>query len=322
MSIINSANSGSNIPALFLLDKRIREFFLSKPDEDLPEGQLLENSAPNELFWSDVKNESGEFELFSKEAPKKLQQTYNFWNKQGFWPAIESQQARKTIALTSFQDLPKRLLKLMASKSYELLDGNDIEPFIRALCVYLALPQHTFVGKEFLGNSNISIVFNAHMPERSEISSTRLTLNDSERKGFFDYGVMTGFLERVGADRYVVDPTRAVEIFLEDLFPNKAESISISEFIKRLNGQFSVFDGGEYRLLIEELMKQRAKDWRPIPEHQVSASLSIALLRLNLKGKLYLDLGSDTVERKDLVLPGNHIKPISHVRLAHLGVNE
>ncbi|GAL28908.1 hypothetical protein JCM19239_2149 [Vibrio variabilis] len=63
MSILNNASRGSHIPSLFLLDKRINEFSLKKPDSWLPVKDLLENCTPKEMFYSDDKDEHGEFKF-------------------------------------------------------------------------------------------------------------------------------------------------------------------------------------------------------------------------------------------------------------------
>ncbi|GAL28907.1 hypothetical protein JCM19239_2148 [Vibrio variabilis] len=154
------------------------------------------------------------------------------------------------------------------------------------------------------------------MPDRASETDVRLTLNDSERKGFFDYGLMLGFLEKVSSGVYVVDPTRAIEMLLGQVFSKEEQKLTISEFIRKINERFPVFDNGKYRLQCEQLMSERNKHWSTHSEHQVSASLSIALYRLNLSGKIYLDPGADSIDRLDLILPGNQTKAVSHIRIA------
>lgn len=315
MSILNNANRGSHIPCLFLLDKRINEFSLKKPESWLLVKDLLENCTPEEMFYSDDKDEQGEFK-FEKNPASKLRETFSFWSEQGLWQLSEKDEVKAWSVFSVSESLEHRLFRLIGSKEYDLFSGNDIEPFIRAVCVYLALPQHTFVGREFLSNSNVAIVMQSHMLDRASETDVRLTLNDSERKGFFDYGLMLGFLEKVSSGVYVVDPTRAIEMLLGQVFSKEEQKLTISEFIRKINELFPVFDNGRYRLQCEQLMSERNKHWVTHADYQISASLSIALYRLNLSGKIYLDLGSDSIDRLDLILPGNQTKAVSHVRIA------
>ncbi|MGU3840494.1 hypothetical protein ACVZHT_02415, partial [Vibrio diabolicus] len=138
MSIINNASPGSSVEALHAVDRIITKFSQNDKNEGkyLPLDTLMSLVAPTSLFIGTERLENGEFKRLDSE--KKVKQTIKFWGDAGLWNVTE-QGVRSTYLLDNTRDLPKRLLKLIASKDYDLFRGNGIEPFLRFVIFFLCV---------------------------------------------------------------------------------------------------------------------------------------------------------------------------------------
>lgn len=314
MSVINSANPGSHIPSLIFVDKLLNRRIIKNADYysiDL----ILEENAPDNLFVKDKLNDEGEFDLHDN-PKKKLPEAIAFWSKIGLWETSDDG-IKATSVLSNDSNLAARIVRTIFGRKYEILTGNDIEPMIRAMCTFLALDKHSF-GGEYLNSAELALSNDKYMPLQSH-EQTRLTINSSDASNFLEYGLLLGYMEKIGNDRYIVDPTRLIKSYLVDLFEpentQKSPSISIKVFIEKLNKKIPIFDGGEYRVKVEELMQTKKNDWEPSPDYVISKSLSHALYRLKLEGEIFLDKRSDSLDSVTIQLANNETEEVSHIEL-------
>tara|TARA_R110002167_G_scaffold137654_1_gene324727 strand:- start:22669 stop:23613 length:945 start_codon:yes stop_codon:yes gene_type:complete len=310
LSVINNANPGSHIPSLIFID-RILNRRIIKSSEFISIDSLIEQHRPDNLFLGEEKGNDGKF--ISNCNPKLLE-TIEFWTEQNLWESsidgIKAFSERSTDL-----NLSSRIIRTIFSKQYNLQTGSTIEPLIRGICLFLALDEVTFSKKGFFKHTEIPSINSRYMPERSK-DDTRLTINPYDSGRFAEYGLLLGFMEKVSKDKYVVDPTRLIKVFLSDIFSETGgESISIHIFIERLNRYIPVFDRGEYRVEIETMMQTKKSDWNPSPPHRLSKGLSHALYRLNLEGFIYLNRLSDSLDAVTLSLPNGESRTESHIRI-------
>ncbi|GMM91157.1 protein DpdG [Vibrio fortis] len=312
MSIINSAAPGSHIESLFLLDRLISDFSRSKPDGRLTEEQIKTFCVPEYLLLDSSKDANGEFKV-KKNPAKKLRESLEFWRDRDLWDHNDVG-LRSYSELDCADNLPARLLKTICEQEYDFLNGNKIEPLLRYLTLMMAVDKHTFVGQQVLDRSSAQTLV-ASVVDSSNVG--RMNLNDSETKSFFDYAHLLGFLEQVDKETYFVDPTRALKVLLDANFQVN-EELLCDAFLARLNHKLPIFDQGEYRRVMEEVIVRDNDQWAPEQGIRLSASLSIALYRLRREGVVAYRMGSDSATRYYLTLPTGEITEITH--LTYLGV--
>jgi hypothetical protein len=312
VSVINNAHPGSHIPSLIFIDRLLNRR-ITKSSNFISVESIIEQNAPSSLFIDDKTDDDGNFKI--KENPKKkLPETLKFWIDQNLWDVSE-EGVKAFSALSNDSNLSHRIVRSIFNQKYDIHTGSSIEPLIRGICLFLALDKCTFGENNFFKPTDIPTISACYIPGRAE-DDTRLTINDSERLVFAEYGLLLGFMEKVSKDKYIVDPTRLIKPFLRDIFIDANDNrISISNFIERLNFNLPIFDGGEYRQGIEKMMQSKKSDWMPNPSHSLSKSLSHALYRLNLEGDIYLDRLSDSIDAVTLELPNGESRMVSHIRI-------
>ncbi len=312
MSVINNAHPGSHIPSVIFVDRLLNRK-ITKSSEFISIESIVSQNSPDSLFIDEKKDNEGNFKI--KDNPKKkLRETLQFWIKQGLWES-STEGVKSFSALSNDSDISARIVRSVFNKKYDLQRGSSIEPLIRGVCLFLAIDKCTFAGNEFFKSTDIPQLSAKYIPDRT-IDDTRLTINNSESLTFAEYGLLLGYMEKVSKDKYVVDPTRIIKVFLAEIFTDLNEDrINIQTFIKQLNSYIPIFDGGEYRVEIEAMMQSKKSDWKPSPPHSLSKSLSHALYRLNLEGYLYLDRLSDSVDAVTLLLPNGETRTVSHIRI-------
>lgn len=312
MSVINNAHPGSHIPSLIFADRLLNRK-ITKSSEFISIDSIISQNSPESLFIDDKKDNEDNFKI--KDNPKKkLPETLQFWIKQGLWEST-AEGVKAFSALSNDSNIHARIVRSVFNKKYDLQTGSSIEPLIRGICLFLALDKCTFAGSEFFKSTEIPQLSAKYIPERAT-DDTRLTINNSESLTFAEYGLLLGYMEKVSKDKYVVDPTRLIRVFLTEIFTDlNEERINIQKFIEQLNSYIPIFDGGEYRVEIEAMMQSKKSDWKPSPAHSLSKSLSHALYRLNLEGYLYLDRLSDSVDAVSLLLPNGETRTVSHIRI-------
>lgn len=311
MSIINNANPGSSVEALHAVDRIITKFSQNDKNEGkyLPLDTLMSLVAPTSLYIGTERLENGEFKRLPN-PEKKVKEAIKFWGDAGLWD-LTDQGVRSVFLLDNTRDLPKRLLKLIASKDFDLLRGNDIEPFLRFVIFFLCVDEVTFVGQKPLdGNKAGELVASLI---NSDAVDNAMSLNSNERPNFFAYAHMMGFLEQVGKKQYFVDPTRAIKTFLPQVFES-SNSLFFDDFLNKLNHCLPVFDAGKYRELVEQQMILDTTLWPAEKGVKLSASLSIAIERLTQERIITCSLASDSAVRYSLTLPNGQEKMISTIQ--------
>ncbi|TAK84804.1 MAG: hypothetical protein EPO20_13255 [Betaproteobacteria bacterium] len=113
---------------------------------------------------------------------------------------------------------------------------------------------------------------------------------------------------------FLIDPTGAIEAELAILFDDRSV-ISALDFVEKLGQRLPVLDFGAYRKEIEAALNQDS--WKQPAPHHLSMSLSFALRRLELAGRISLEQQADAEHA--LSLTGRSYrtwKRFTHVRLA------
>jgi hypothetical protein len=108
----------------------------------------------------------------------------------------------------------------------------------------------------------------------------------------------------------VLDPTAAVRDALPTLFASTAE-LSLEDWLYAVAEALPVLDGGRYRQQVEARLRLGA--WRPTAAHEVSVSLSVALLRLDSAGHIRLQARADAPKRVLLGQGFRELQQVSHV---------
>lgn len=260
MSIINNASPGSAIHLIFLIDR-----VLTKRKNPIQKKGLLELCRPDNL--PDTVG-----------AEKRFESNLNFWIKEGLWLEDENG-VRSSKDSTTEDNLPDRLLRTiiqnaLAKDNQNICEGNGIEPFLTSITCLLAQNNYTFLGGEKLisgSTGNTPQVVNRFLPDKLKINLS----NDAPT--LLEFGFLLGFLEPLDEKSFIVDPTRAIQSVLEDIFAQTKE-MNIREFIKQISIFLPMLDTGIFRQQIEPLMVE--KGWAGQDSHVISFSLSHALIRL------------------------------------------
>jgi hypothetical protein len=109
------------------------------------------------------------------------------------------------------------------------------------------------------------------------------------------------------------DPSEAIRDTIADLTDDLAGEIELPRLVTALGKSLPVLDGGSYRKLVEQRM-----DSKPVSSgngETLSASLSLALLRLKEAGALELRRVSDSPATRILSVRQGHRLPYSHVEI-------
>jgi hypothetical protein len=280
MSIINNAHPGSSVRLLNLIDRVISR----REGKPISREELIEVCRPESLPGTDT-------------AAKRFEWNLNFWLEEGLW-VEEDAGIRMPPGEKGGQALPSRVLSLIIKNNSEadITQGNRTEPLLRTISCLLAQDRYTVLGSDVLKSGaagNCAEAINNRLPSSMSINVS------NEASTMLEYGEFLGFLEPI-EDYLIVDPTRAIEPILEEIFSEKNE-LSSKEFLESLCKCLPMLDGGVYREDIEALMLE--KGWSKTQFPQISASLSHALFRLNLCSKLTLDQLSDDVNSISMVMP-------------------
>lgn len=110
----------------------------------------------------------------------------------------------------------------------------------------------------------------------------------------------------------MLTPTRALKVLLNANFQANEEWLC-DAFLARLNHKLAIFDQGEYRRIMEEVIVRDNDQWTPEQGIRLSASLSIALYRLRREGVVTYRMGSDSATRYYLTLPTGENTVITHL---------
>jgi hypothetical protein len=132
--------------------------------------------------------------------------------------------------------------------------------------------------------------------------------NDTRWAGFVDWAAFLG----IGCKHrgvLVLDPAFAVRSVLSAVFRGTRD-LPQELFLQRLAEALPVIDGGRYRVAVE---KQMMRPWRIFRQHEVSPSLSAALLHLEVSEELRLETRADAPQRTLTGRGGGEFRKFSHV---------
>ncbi|MCG9698013.1 protein DpdG [Shewanella sp. Isolate11] len=327
MAIINNANRGSHIPTLLLIDELLMKYRAKNLGKYFPRSQLLTATMPESLYLRNVKDDSGTYSI-NTNAKDKMSESLDFWSEYGLWDSEiddNGEKGYRSNDLTAtHRNLPKRVLDVISSHYYP--DGNlritldefrnnaelsrDFSTFVFAMCFFLYQEESNFQNQNFLIQSKAREMMSGAV----QSGDIRITFNKSEEVGVMDYGHLLGFFEVVGKDTYIVDPTRFVMWYLNDIFKNQS-ALSIQEFLDKLNHILPIFDTGPY----QEALPKYLNTTRPSMNFNdgnvlMSSALSLALFRLENLKLLRLEVRSDSTVRFDLSLPTSAVKQVTHIQ--------
>jgi hypothetical protein len=133
-------------------------------------------------------------------------------------------------------------------------------------------------------------------------------VNDTRWSGFVEWARFAGIGYSTHNSSFVLNPAFAVRTALGSIFQD-ARELSHTEFVRRLQVAVPVLDGGTYRVTVE---RQIARNWEPVLAHQLSPSLSVALLTVEATREVRLEQRSDAPQCTLIGRQGNPIRQVSH----------
>ena len=117
--------------------------------------------------------------------------------------------------------------------------------------------------------------------------------NDTRWNGFRVWARFLGFAWQARYPKkpaLVVDPTPAIRDALPSLF-GASTNLKQKVFFSRLSERLPVLDGGTYRRMVEEQLLHGR--WHQPRQGELSASLSLALRRLEFEGTIRFEYNDD-----------------------------
>lgn len=244
-------------------------------------------------------------------TPEMAKHTLTRWTQLGFFSEsdgkIRLSDALSPIPLEDLDGLRAAVLRLilLPDNNAELLSGEaeDSErsravDCTRALAWSLAQDPYTFPSSYDDGEKL----------QNHQGVAPKLFVNSTRWNGFVEWAVFVGTAWRTSRT-VVPSPTFALRSVLGEVFQGSAE-LSERDFFWRLATTLPVLDGGTYRTTVEG---QIARPWRARLDHEVSPSLSAALLTLEHEGALRLEARSDAPARRLLGPGGVESRSVSHL---------
>ncbi|WP_437763394.1 protein DpdG [Sorangium sp. So ce281] len=135
----------------------------------------------------------------------------------------------------------------------------------------------------------------------------RPIINDTRWDGLADWAPFLGLASP--GQRLVFDPAFAVRNVLDDVFAGD-RALGQEVFLTRLAQALPVVDGGRYRVALEARIEH---PWRAFAAHELSPSLTAALLNCDAAGVIRLETRSDAPTRVLLGRRGTELNRFSHV---------
>ena len=244
-------------------------------------------------------------------TPEMAKHTLTRWTQLGFFSESDGKvrlsDAISSIPLEDLDALRVAVLRLilLPDNNAALLSGEveDSErsravDCTRALAWSLAQDPYTFPSSFDDGED---------LQNRQAIAP-KLFVNSTRWHGFVEWAVFVGTAWRT-ARTVVPSPAFALRSVLGEVFHASAE-LSEHDFFWQVATILPILDGGTYRTTVEG---QIARPWREPLDHEVSPSLSAALLTLEQEGALRLEVRSDAPARRLTGPSGMESRPVSHV---------
>lgn len=292
MSIVNNANPGSSILILSTID----QYLLKHCDKTITIEKIKQQLRPDNLAKSD-------------NAAKRFQANLDFWLKLGLWGFDTESQQIFSKPGSEKHSLEYRVLQIiveMTDNPKAFFEGGGVEPFILTLSCLIPQERYTFFGGDRLtggSSSNVSSAVNQY-------AMLQRVVNQSNEAGhFIKWAEFLGFLEPDQPNQYILDPTRAILPYLEIIFAEQ-QTLPIQIFLRQLAEYLPMFNHGRFTAYLADVVREPVAE----QQHQISAVLSHALLRLELMNKIKFDRKSDDSMAMQLVLPqGMPVKMVSTI---------
>lgn len=292
MSIVNNANPGSSILILSTID----QYLLKHRDKPITIEKLKQQLRPETLAKTAT-------------AAKRFQENLDFWLKLDLWGLDTETQQIFSQPENEKHSLAFRVLKKIIASTdnpQAFFEGSGVEPFILTLTCLIQQDRYTFFGGDRLtggSSSNVSSAVNQY-------AMLQRVVNQSNEAGhFIKWAEFLGFLEPDQPNQYILDPTRAILPYLEIIFAEQ-HTLPIQTFLRQLAEYLPMFNHGRFAAYLADVLREPVSE----QQHQVSAALSHALLRLELMNKIKFDRKSDDSMAMQLVLPqGMPVKMVSTI---------
>lgn len=293
MAIINNAHPGSQIRLICVIDRVLNR----RGNKPILQDELESLLRPEALPQSHI-------------GAERLRKNLDFWLEEGLWLKSEAGISPHS-PLANERNLPGRVLRtLMANEPKEtLLEGMRGQPFLLGITALLAQNKYTFVGKSTLTKETVPGAVGLLLKDSVNEGERRQINLSNEATTFLEYAFFLGFVEPF-MEGYLVDPTRAIESVLDSVLDNHS-SLPAIDFISRLAEVLPMLDGGSYRQQVEPLII--ADNWIPNEPLHLSASLSQALVRLELAMQLKFEIRADDHRAVLLFMPNGLTRRISAV---------
>ncbi|HBA4253383.1 TPA: ATP-dependent DNA helicase RecQ [Escherichia coli] len=190
-----------------------------------------------------------------------------------------------------------------------LLEGTRGQPFLLSITALLAQDNFAFIGKSTLTKESVTGGVGPLLKDSNNEGVRRQINLSNEATTFLEFAFFLGFVEPF-MDGYLVDPTRAIEGVLDRVLENHSNLPAI-DFISRLAEVLPMIDGGSYRQQVEPMIT--ADNWTPKEPLHLSASLSQALVRLELALKIKFEIRADDHQALLLTGPDGNTQRISAI---------
>lgn len=298
MSLLNRPSDGYHSSLVVIYKLLLME-------KSLPKDRIIALCAPSTLY--------------EKEDPKHLGNTLRTWIKLGLF--VESKDGISINPDVPKGDLnPERLplvarstvLKPENNTNFFDKEGSGSADFTRLLA--WSLMQDVW---EYDQTSDVVVALRLNKQTKNDDVFKQ---NDTRWPGFKAWSQFLGFSwsPRHPAAKIEPDPTAAILDVLHCLF-KAGKTVDASELIQKLANAIPVLDGGEYRTQVESRLGETSGEysWQPLPSHQISTSLSRALLRLREGGVVEFVRKDDD---KLLSLTGRERRVIEKV--SHFTINQ
>lgn len=293
MAIINNAHPGSQIRLICVIDRVLNR----RGNKPILQDELEILLRPEALPQSDI-------------GAERLRKNLDFWLEEGLWLKSEAGISPHS-PFANERNLPGRVLRaLIVNEPKEtLLEGTRGQPFLLGITALLAQNKYTFVGKSTLTKETVPGAIGLLLKDSVNEGERRQINLSNEAMTFLEYAFFLGFVEPF-MEGYLVDPTRAIESVLDSVMNNHS-SLPVIDFISRLAEVLPMLDGGSYRHKVEPLIT--ADNWTPNEPLHLSASLSQALVRLELAMQLKFEIRADDHQTVLLLMPNGQTRRISTV---------
>lgn len=248
---------------------------------------------------------------------KPVRQTLNTWKKLGLFqeesgtyfvaPDLAPEFRNPTGGLAALPRVARTVaLRVENNNVFWESEGSLAADFTKAVSWALAQDVYTMPSTY----SQVEAI------EQRQIRDTsrRIFQNNTRWNGLRAWAPFLGFGWTAkgsnNADLFSPDPTVAVRDSLASVFQRDQE-LPAAEFLLRLSNILPVLDGGNYRRDVEASLS--SESWQAPKAHEVSTSLSRAILRLHLEGSITLPPPRGDADKMDLLGQGRVMRTFSHV---------